>query len=1072
MSAMQEPHWAHDSVGAGVDTTSDTQSLAFPVPTDTEAALEDFEGADAVLDVFGNLHDLGSGTSLDSETMELLRKDCAGDFADVSGPVCDGLAGASYCSPAAPEGSGGLSGGGSSVPPPTGGMVEGAAATCDAQLLGGGGWGAMRQQPQCMGAWAQQAQSGCWMPQSAGKAGPKIWAAVLQDGDGGKSCTVADLLQPAAASASGAAGAAGGSSNAFAAAGSDRVSKGVGCLPVYATLPADVVRARLHRLLVVRCIGVRPEDARAGGAAGVEEGAAAGSAGAKGGKGGWGGKGNTSGGDDGFGGQMVQVTAKRDSVVATFEFGKSWPCMSVKTGTGLAVTRRHPGLGSEPHWAHDSVGAGVDTTSDTQSLAFPVPTDTEAALEDFEGADAVLDVFGNLHDLGSGTSLDSETMELLRKDCAGDFADVSGPVCDGLAGASYCSPAAPEGSGGLSGGGSSVPPPTGGMDFEAVDPALALAHHNMSWRNPAEFRIVLTGNVDRAALEPLLCAYLATIPKTGLPPPKLPKVTPLPYSFPEEPVVEDVKAQITFPVSLSRPVAREELVWLSLVCRALETRLLQKMRFVAGDVYTERQNRHRPGGHSAASRTRFRARSRSPGPLKFNTAAMSAMQEPHWAHDSVGAGVDTTSDTQSLAFPVPTDTEAALEDFEGADAVLDVFGNLHDLGSGTSLDSETMELLRKDCAGDFADVSGPVCDGLAGASYCSPAAPEGSGGLSGGGSSVPPPTGGMVEGAAATCDAQLLGGGGWGAMRQQPQCMGAWAQQAQSGCWMPQSAGKAGPKIWAAVLQDGDGGKSCTVADLLQPAAASASGAAGAAGGSSNAFAAAGSDRVSKGVGCLPVYATLPADVVRARLHRLLVVRCIGVRPEDARAGGAAGVEEGAAAGSAGAKGGKGGWGGKGNTSGGDDGFGGQMVQVTAKRDSVVATFEFGKSWPCMYGLVRVLEWLLPRVDADALTASTKDGWCLLHTAARAGHGQAVEMVLRRCLKLGMFEPSALEAGTWVLLCDISHINKHYRRTNARGVLDAAMERKDTQLKALMTGLSLRYLRMGRLSLSGMDTTD
>ncbi|PNW71276.1 hypothetical protein CHLRE_16g647500v5 [Chlamydomonas reinhardtii] len=134
------------------------------------------------------------------------------------------------------------------------------------------------------------------------------------------------------------------------------------------------------------------------------------------------------------------------------------------------------------------------------------------------------------------------------------------------------------------------------QDFEAVDPALALAHHNMSWRNPAEFRIVLTGNVDRAALEPLLCAYLATIPKTGLPPPKLPKeVTPLPYSFPEEPVVEDVKvamvspvaqAQITFPVSLSRPVAREELVWLSLVCRALETRLLQKMRFVAGDVYT------------------------------------------------------------------------------------------------------------------------------------------------------------------------------------------------------------------------------------------------------------------------------------------------------------------------------------------------------------------------------------------------------------------------------------------------------------------------------------------------------
>ena len=312
---------------------------------------------------------------------------------------------------------------------------------------------------------------------AAGKAGPKFWAAVLQNGDGGKNATVSDLLQPAATSASGAAGAGGSSSNAFAAAGSDRVSKGVGCLPVYATLPADVVRARyapgspttsatftyigparpaktdyttgsggyaksafhpfpndvqlalcgvlgslldgasaaaaasaaavlaaahsqplltatassiavagghgcrragggggggggakgqwpptpglcyfldkeyrthcldhhdmtnhkctknghvthsLHRLLVVRCIGVRPEDACAGGAAGVEEGAAAaGSAGAKGGKGGRR-KGNTSGGDDGFGGQLVQVKATRDGVVATFAFGKSWPCM-------------------------------------------------------------------------------------------------------------------------------------------------------------------------------------------------------------------------------------------------------------------------------------------------------------------------------------------------------------------------------------------------------------------------------------------------------------------------------------------------------------------------------------------------------------------------------------------------------------------------------------------------------------------------------------------------------------------------------------------------------------------------
>lgn len=45
-------------------------------------------------------------------------------------------------------------------------------------------------------------------------------------------------------------------------------------------------------------------------------------------------------------------------------------------------------------------------------------------------------------------------------------------------------------------------------------------------------------------------------------------------------------AQITFPVRLSRPRAREEVVWLALACRALETRLMQRMRFVRGDVYT------------------------------------------------------------------------------------------------------------------------------------------------------------------------------------------------------------------------------------------------------------------------------------------------------------------------------------------------------------------------------------------------------------------------------------------------------------------------------------------------------
>lgn len=71
----------------------------------------------------------------------------------------------------------------------------------------------------------------------------------------------------------------------------------------------------------------------------------------------------------------------------------------------------------------------------------------------------------------------------------------------------------------------------------------------------------------------------------------------------------------------------------------------------------------------------------------------------------------------------------------------------------------------------------------------------------------------------------------------------------------------------------------------------------------------------------------------------------------------------------------------------------------------------------CRFGLVLVLHWLLPRLDGNALTASTKKRWVPLMTAARAEHGRAVEvteLLLRRCLELGLFGPSALEAGTSV----------------------------------------------------------
>eukprot|EP00198_Chlamydomonas_reinhardtii_P008816 XP_001698153.1 predicted protein [Chlamydomonas reinhardtii] len=375
------------------------------------------------------------------------------------------------------------------------------------------------------------------------------------------------------------------------------------------------------------------------------------------------------------------------------------------------------------------------------------------------------------------------------------------------------------------------------------------------------------------------------------------------------------------------------------------------------------------------------------------------------------------------------------------------------------------------------------------------------------------------------------------------------------------AAGKAGPKFWAAVLQNGDGGKNATVSDLLQPAATSASGAAGAGGSSSNAFAAAGSDRVSKGVGCLPVYATLPADVVRARnvvhppeqapaaagSHGQPAVAVPSAAEEHEQAPAANGTVGSSKACQPASTSSRRRRSEKATTeyfeilikkefdrdlprilnmrdghprgygilnaiihaalaleglSSEQSSFAQEAAAITPQppqpklpqprvmsdgmQSKVVALFEALLE---LFGLVLVLHWLLPRLDGNALTASTKKRWVPLMTAARAEHGRAVEvteLLLRRCLELGLFGPSALEAGTSVLLCDLTPFNKYYRSVGARRVLDTAMERvwrdpstrprvredvqDEEQLMSLMDGLSLG---MGRLSLGrDMDTTE
>eukprot|EP00882_Tetradesmus_deserticola_P013219 GHRQ01014016.1.p1 GENE.GHRQ01014016.1~~GHRQ01014016.1.p1 ORF type:complete len:535 (+),score=251.96 GHRQ01014016.1:49-1653(+) len=134
-------------------------------------------------------------------------------------------------------------------------------------------------------------------------------------------------------------------------------------------------------------------------------------------------------------------------------------------------------------------------------------------------------------------------------------------------------------------------------ELDKVDLEASCKYHRAAFSNPAEFTVVFTGNVKFTALLPVITTYLATIPAApGRGGPRdCRTLTPLPFKFPEQPVVEDVEvdmvspmtqSQITLPVGLDRATAREQMWWLSAACRLLETRLLQKLRFEFGDVYT------------------------------------------------------------------------------------------------------------------------------------------------------------------------------------------------------------------------------------------------------------------------------------------------------------------------------------------------------------------------------------------------------------------------------------------------------------------------------------------------------
>eukprot|EP00878_Enallax_costatus_P041552 GHUV01048361.1.p1 GENE.GHUV01048361.1~~GHUV01048361.1.p1 ORF type:complete len:113 (+),score=21.06 GHUV01048361.1:122-460(+) len=83
------------------------------------------------------------------------------------------------------------------------------------------------------------------------------------------------------------------------------------------------------------------------------------------------------------------------------------------------------------------------------------------------------------------------------------------------------------------------------MPSQQVDLEASCKHHRATYSNPAEFTLIFTGKLKFTVLLPLLTTYLATIPaaegRGGRMDPR--KVKPLPFRFPDQPVLEDVEVR-------------------------------------------------------------------------------------------------------------------------------------------------------------------------------------------------------------------------------------------------------------------------------------------------------------------------------------------------------------------------------------------------------------------------------------------------------------------------------------------------------------------------------------------------
>ncbi|KAH7414951.1 hypothetical protein KP509_14G020500 [Ceratopteris richardii] len=134
-------------------------------------------------------------------------------------------------------------------------------------------------------------------------------------------------------------------------------------------------------------------------------------------------------------------------------------------------------------------------------------------------------------------------------------------------------------------------------ELKKIDPKKACQYFDSCFKDPSTFTVAIVGNVDPETALPLILLYLGGIPRPTEPVMyyQRDELKGLPFTFPAGVVRQEVRkqmieaqcsVQITFPVELKGPNVMEEVHLTGFICKLLETRIMQVLRFKHGQVYS------------------------------------------------------------------------------------------------------------------------------------------------------------------------------------------------------------------------------------------------------------------------------------------------------------------------------------------------------------------------------------------------------------------------------------------------------------------------------------------------------